>query len=69
MSKVYEIVTQRILAMLEKGVIPWRRPWKGSAPQNLITRKPYRGINAFILAFPAARFSSPSTRPGPSAPM
>ena len=51
MSKVFEIVTQRIIAMLEKGVIPWRRPWKGTAPQNLITRKPYRGINAFILGF------------------
>ena len=56
MSKVYEIVTQRIIAMLEKGVIPWRRPWKGAPPQNLITRKPYRGINAFILAFSGSSF-------------
>ena len=56
MSKVFEIVTQRIIAMLEKGVIPWRRPWKGAPPQNLITRKPYRGINAFILGFSGSYF-------------
>ena len=56
MSRVYEIVTQRIIAMLEKGVIPWRRPWKGAAPQNLITRKPYRGINSLILGFSGSSF-------------
>ena len=56
MSKVYEIVTERIVAMLEKGVIPWRRPWKGAAPQNLITRKPYRGINSLILGFSGSSF-------------
>jgi antirestriction protein ArdC len=56
MSKVFEIVTARILEMLKKGVIPWRRPWKGVAPQNLITRKSYRGINAFILAFSGSSY-------------
>jgi antirestriction protein ArdC len=23
----YEIVTERIVKLLEQGVIPWRRPW------------------------------------------
>ena len=46
---IYEAVTDRILAQLEAGTIPWRKPWTGSAPINYITRKPYRGINAMLL--------------------
>ncbi len=46
---VYEVVTDRILAALDEGVIPWRKPWKwGGAPRNLVTGKPYRGINVFL---------------------
>jgi len=46
---VYELVTNRILAELEKGVIPWRKPWRGSAPINYISRKQYRGVNLLLL--------------------
>ena len=52
MNRVYEIVTDRIVAELEKGTIPWRQPWNGSGsslPENLISRKRYRGINAAML--------------------
>jgi antirestriction protein ArdC len=57
-NDVYQIVTDRIMALLESGTIPWRKPWKGGEPpQNLISRKPYRGINIFILN--ATRFGSP----------
>ncbi len=43
---VYQIVTDKIVAMLEAGVVPWRRPWtSGGLPRNLVTKKPYRGIN------------------------
>lgn len=49
-EKIYQIVTDAIVAKLEKGVIPWRKPWNSAGePQNFITKKPYRGINAFIL--------------------
>ncbi len=49
--KVYEIITDRILAALEQGTIPWRKPWKcGGAPRNLITGKPYRGLNILLTA-------------------
>ena len=52
-DKVYEIVTQNILDALDKGVAPWRIPWKksagGSLPRSMSTRKPYRGINVFLL--------------------
>lgn len=48
---VYRIVTNRIIEQLEKGVVPWRQSWtEAGLPQNLITRKPYRGINTMLLA-------------------
>jgi antirestriction protein ArdC len=47
---VYEIVTDRILSELEKGRIPWRRPWRTEGPAiNYLTRKEYRGINRLLL--------------------
>jgi antirestriction protein ArdC len=47
---VYQVITDRITQQLEKGVIPWRKPWKNlGAPANLISKKAYRGINTFIL--------------------
>ena len=56
---VYQIITDRIIGLLESGTVPWRRPWKGGseAPQNFISRKAYRGINCFLLH--AAGFASP----------
>lgn len=48
---VYEIVTARIIEQLEKGKVPWKQPWvHAGQPQNLITRKPYRGLNVMLLA-------------------
>jgi hypothetical protein len=43
---VYAIVTDKIVNLLEQEVIPWRRPWDSlDLPRNLVSRKPYRGIN------------------------
>lgn len=56
---VYQLVTDRIISELQNGVIPWRRPWttRGqSFPINYVTRKPYRGINQFLL--PAGEYAS-----------
>ena len=50
-ATVYEIITNQILAELERGAVPWRKPWGTLPPANLITRKPYRGINVFLLGF------------------
>lgn len=53
---VYQIVTDRIVAKLQEGIIPWRRPWnmrKGGpngVAVNWRTQKPYRGINVFLVA-------------------
>jgi len=55
---VYEIVTEKIINLLEQGVVPWRRPWTSTGlPRNLVSKKPYRGINHFLLS--ASKFVSP----------
>jgi len=48
---VYQIITNRIIELLEAGTIPWRKPWATSnaLPKNLISGKEYRGINVFLL--------------------
>jgi antirestriction protein ArdC len=48
---VYEIVTNRIIESLQGGIIPWQKPWKAGArhPKNLLTKKPYRGVNVLLL--------------------
>ena len=58
MSKVYETVTNQIIALLEQGTIPWRRPWACGSPKNLMSGKAYRGINAFVLAL-CSPYASP----------
>jgi len=50
LSKVYQIVTDRLLAALEQGVVPWRQPWKSAdMPRNLVSGQAYRGSNVFAL--------------------
>ena len=47
----YERITERIVGLLEQGTVPWHQPWQITTgmPRNLVTQKPYRGINPFIL--------------------
>ncbi len=52
MASVYQYVTDRIIAELQKGNIPWRKPWKGQKVLNYVTRKEYRGINLLLLPYP-----------------
>ena len=55
---IYAIVTDKIINLLEQGVVPWRRPWTSAGlPRNLVSKKPYRGINYFLLS--ASKFVSP----------
>lgn len=49
MNKVYELVTNQIIEMLEEGAIPWRKRWVSVPPQNGMTRRPYRGLNVMLL--------------------
>lgn len=51
----YQEITNRIVAQLESGTAPWHKPWRTyagqpTAPRNLLSQKPYRGINALLTA-------------------
>lgn len=49
---VYDVITARIMELLDKGVVPWRKPWRGGRagkPKNLASGKDYRGVNTFLL--------------------
>ena len=54
-NQVYQIVTDRVIELLERGVIPWHKPWAGedSCPKNLVSGKHYRGVNPFMLGVTA----------------
>lgn len=56
---LYETITNKILDKLEKGEVPWHKPWDSSVgiPRNLINNKPYNGINSMILG--CQRYDSP----------
>jgi antirestriction protein ArdC len=58
-NEVYASITRRIVTLLEQGTVPWHKPWnvKTGWPRNLVTKKPYRGINVFLLT--AASYESP----------
>jgi antirestriction protein ArdC len=53
--KVEEIITERIVTMLEAGTVPWHKPWANrdtgddGMPRNAVSKRAYRGINVFIL--------------------
>lgn len=47
---VYEKFTNLVLEKLEQGIIPWHQPWNAEGmPSNYISKKPYHGINLWIL--------------------
>lgn len=48
---VYEMVTERIIEQLEKGQIPWERPWTGvrSGAFNRVSKKSYSLLNQILL--------------------
>src|SRR5919106_2791365 len=56
-NRVYEIVTEKILAALESGTAPWHKPWKAGIPRNAISNRPYSGVNALLLGM--APYSDP----------
>ncbi len=50
-KNVYEMVTDRIIEELEKGVIPWKKPWKSisNGAYNRVSKKPYSLLNQLML--------------------
>lgn len=54
-NKVYEIVTNSIIAKIEEAIrtgdcLPWQKPWTAdSVPVNYVTQRAYRGVNLLLL--------------------
>lgn len=48
---IYGIITERIIDQLEKGVIPWEKPWTGTQGGAIsgATGKPYSLLNQMLL--------------------
>ncbi|WP_246721669.1 ArdC family protein [Methylosinus sp. H3A] len=64
----YQDVTDRIVAALEAGTAPWRRPWDPEksggplSPINAVTGRRYHGINVLLLGMSQFSFASGDPR-------
>lgn len=58
MASVYEIVTEKIIEKMDKGIIPWHQPWHGASQidgvfgfyRNGVSKRKYTGMNILMLA-------------------
>lgn len=51
-KNVYQMVTDRVLEQMSKGIIPWQKPWHGGSQFcaiNYVTRKEYSFLNQILL--------------------
>ena len=55
-TDLYQQVTDKIVASIEHGVLPWRKPWRDSKktaesliPSNASTGLHYHGVNIMLL--------------------
>jgi len=73
-NSLYQQITEKIIAELEHGRVPWVQPWGDvkaplGLPKNAATGGAYSGINVLILRSPASSAAStpkagpPSARP------
>jgi antirestriction protein ArdC len=56
---IREEITERIVAALEKDLLPWRRMWapnNAGRHTNVISKKPYSGVNPMLLEMHALEF-------------
>jgi antirestriction protein ArdC len=46
-----EVITNEIIRIIERGVLPWRKPWTagGSTKPLRVGGEPYQGVNNFLL--------------------
>ncbi len=58
--KNFETVTQRLLELIEGGTVPWHQPWHNVGFQNLISQKPYSGINPILCQMDCMMFGHSS---------
>lgn len=51
-TDINKMITERLIERIRSsGTLPWKKPWSSPdlMPRNLISNKPYRGVNAFLL--------------------
>ena len=50
-GNVYQVVTDRIIAQMEQGIVPWHKPWTGAADGaiNYVSRRAYSVLNQWLL--------------------
>ena len=59
---LHETVTNRIIESIEKGVLPWVKPWNSQGmAHNIVTKKPYKGINTILTAMNSFQSSEYAT--------
>lgn len=60
-KQIREEITARIVAAIEQGTMPWRRPWRvhsnAGRPTNVFSRRAYRGVNPLLLQIASMRHS------------
>ena len=66
-TSIYDEVTERIIAELEAGCLPWVQPWGSqrsgvgpALPRNALTGRTYSGINILVLWGAVIRHGYPS---------
>ncbi len=55
----YQMVTDKIIALMESGIIPWVRPWTGvqTSAWSRTTGEPYSFLNQMLLADPEKKYA------------
>lgn len=55
----YQMVTDKIIALMESGIIPWKRPWQGIATSawSRSSGEPYSFLNQMLLADPEKKYA------------
>jgi antirestriction protein ArdC len=48
-QSVYEAVTNAVIEELEKGTVPWVKPWTAVLPHNAVSQQEYHGVNVLLL--------------------
>lgn len=55
-------LTNKILAALDDGIVPWKQPWSNDKncgrPTNAVTGKPYTGVNILLLSLHSHEYRS-----------
>ena len=58
-QSIFQMVTDKLVAMMEKGVNPWRKPWIHCAEDSAISHtngKPYSLLNQMLLGFRSGEY-------------